>query len=115
MSTTDSIKKINNDLRNRILNDLLAESLSLIDLSKKYKKEITELYALLKSIEININQTLNTHSEIFPPVDDQEWVNMSEKERLDFYDHLEKDLKHESTPITLDNFKKMREDRKNKK
>lgn len=115
MSTTESISNDNNDLRNRILNDLLSKSLSLIDLSKKYNIELAELYSMLKSVEINISQTLSTPSGIFPPVDDQEWINMTEKERLDFFNHLEKGLQYESTPITLESLKKMRDDKKNKK
>lgn len=113
MSTAESI---NNDvnLRSQILNDLISKSLSLVDLSKKYNIEISELYSWLKSIEININQTLSDPSGIFPPVDDEEWLNMTEKERLDFFDHLEKGLQFESTPITLEDLKKMRENRKNK-
>ena len=54
ISTTESINNDNNDLRNRILNDLLTKSLSLIDLSKKNNIELTELYSMLKSVEINI-------------------------------------------------------------
>ena len=108
-----TIEKDDN-LRNQILNDLLSRSLSLFELSKKYNIEVSELYSWLKSIEININHTLSTPSEIFSPVDDEEWLNMSEKERLDFFMHLEKGLQFESTPITLDDLKIMREKRKNK-
>ena len=54
ISTTESINNDNNDLRNRILNDLLTKSLSLIDLSKKNNIELTEFYSMLKSVEINI-------------------------------------------------------------
>ena len=55
---------------------------------------------------------MSTPSVIFPPVDDLERINISEKERLDFFNHLEKGLQYESTPITLESLKKMREDRK---
>ncbi len=113
MSTAESINNDEN-LRSQILNDLISKSLSLTDLLKKYNIEVTELYSWLKSIEININQTLSSPSGVFPPVDDEEWLNMTKKERSDFFDHLEKGLQVESIPITLDDLKKMREERKNK-
>lgn len=113
MSTAESINNDDN-LRNQILNDLISKSLSLIDLSKKYNIEVVELYSWLKSIEITINQTLSALEGIFPPVDDEEWLNMTKNERLEFFEHLEKGFQFESTSITLDGLKKMRENRKNK-
>lgn len=114
MSTAESINN-NNNLRSQILNDLLSKSLSLTDLSKKYNIEVTELFLWLKNVEININQTLSTPSDIFPPVDDEEWLNMTEKERIDFFNHLEKGLEFESETFTLEDLKKMKENRKRKK
>lgn len=113
MSKAESINNDDN-LRSQILKDLVSKSLSLLDLSKKYNIEVSELYSWLKSIEININQTLSNPSGIFPQVDDEEWLNMSEDERLDFFKHLEKGLQFESAPISLEDLKKMREKRKSK-
>lgn len=114
MSTAESINN-NNTLRTQILNDLISKSLSLIELSKKYNIEITELYSWLKSVEININQILSLPSGVFPPVDDEEWLNMTEKERVEFFDHLKAGLKYKTKTFTIDDLDEMIEKRKQKK
>ena len=114
MSTAESINN-NDTLRTQILNDLISKSLSLIELSKKYNIEITELYSWLKSVEININQILSMPSGVFLPVDDEEWLNMTEKERVEFFDHLKEGLKFESKTLTIEDLDEMIEKRKQKK
>lgn len=109
-----TVKSINNDdnLSNRILHDLLSNTLSLPELSKKYNIEVSQLFLWLKSVEVSINQTLNSSSDIFPQVNDEEWLNMSIEERNEFINDLEEGLKFKSETYTLDDLKKMKEKRK---
>lgn len=111
-----TVKSINDDekLGNRILHDLLSNTLSLPELSKKYNIDVSQLFLWLKSVEVSINQTLNSSSDIFPPVDDEEWLNMTTEERNEFFNDLEEGLKFKSETYTLDDLKKMKENIKHR-
>lgn len=99
------------DLRNNLVQELLDQDLPLDELSSKFGIDKRELFIWLKNLETKLHQTIEQPAVLFPEVDDEEWVGMSEEEKIDFIKHLRKADEFESETFTVNDLKKMKKER----
>lgn len=82
MSSSKTLDQ-NNTLRNNLVQELLDQNLTLDELSSKFGIDKRELFIWLKNLEAKLHQTIEQPPRIFPEVDDEEWVEMTEEEKKD--------------------------------
>lgn len=102
----------NYNLRNDLIQDLLTHQRTLPELAKKYNIEIEELFFWLKNLELKLHQTIEQFIGLFPPVDDEEWLNMTQEEKNDFIHHLKKGDELEPTTMTFEELDRRIEEKK---
>ena len=98
----------NNALGNKLVQELLDQNLTLDELSSKFGIDKRELFIWLKNLESKLHQTIEQPAELFPEVDDEKWVEMTDEEKNDFINHLRKANEFESETFTVDDLKKLK-------
>ena len=80
----------NISLRNSLIQEILDQKTSLAVLSEKYDIDISELFRWFKNLESKLHETIVQPAGMFPEVDDEEWLEMTEEEKKEFINHLTK-------------------------
>ena len=68
----------------------MSQKTSLAELSTKYDINLSELFLWVKNLESKLHETIEQPSGMFPEVDDEEWLEMTEEEKKEFIGHLTK-------------------------
>ena len=113
MSSSKTLDQ-NNLLRINLVQDLLDQNLTLEELSSKFGIEKRELFIWLKNLEIKLHQTIEQPPGLFPKVDDKEWLEMTEEEKIEFIKHLRKADEFESETFSVYDLEKLKKKRKTK-
>lgn len=113
MSSSKTLDQ-NNTLRNNLVQELLDQNLTLDELAGKFRIDKRELFIWLKNLEAKLHQTIEQPPGLFPEVDDEEWVEMTEDEKIDFINHLKKADEFESETFSIDELDHLKKERTTK-
>ena len=74
--------------------------------------DLAEIFLWLENLDYRIRQTIEDQIDRLRPIDDEEWVNLSNEEKKAFIDHLKEADRFEPKDLSFDEIRRKRKNNK---